>query len=233
MRRLPGVRVSSRLLRVVGVAVIAALAFAAGSLFTALGSPAPATYSACVAASSFRTGLFFPGAVNNGTLYNVTVNGTPRCNRGDTVITWNQEGPMGPSGPAGPAGAPRDCNLDNIYPGVNLAECKLSDIPPTPDLNLTGANLGGAILDNSEIPGANLTGADLAGASLGPTNLNGANLTGANLGGADLNGGNFSNANLTGANLKGDVLIGVTFNNTTCPDRTNSDNDGDTCAGHL
>ena len=39
------------------------------------------------------------------------------------------------------------------------------------------------------------------------------------------------NANLIGANLEN--TGGVTWSHTTCPDATNSDNHGNTCAGHL
>ena len=55
-----------------------------------------------------------------------------------------------------------------------------------------------------------------------------ANLTGANLKGANLTGANLTRATLTGANLSG-----VTWSNTTCPDGTNSNNNGGTCLGHL
>lgn len=36
-----------------------------------------------------------------------------------------------------------------------------------------------------------------------------------------------------GANLDGATLVGVTWNDTTCPDGTNSDNDGGTCVNNL
>ena len=58
-------------------------------------------------------------------------------------------------------------------------------------------------------------------------------LVGANLKGANLSGANLSGANLSGANLTGANLSDVTWGNTTCPDGTNSDNDGGTCLGHL
>ena len=136
---LPAVRMSSRLMRVFGVAIIAALAFAGGSVFTALGSPTPATYSACVVASSSRLGFSLPGMLVKGTLYNVTTNGTPACTRGDTVISWNEQGPIGasgpqgsqgpagpsgssgPSGPAGPAGPTGATGLDGP-PGTGNAD---------------------------------------------------------------------------------------------------------------
>jgi uncharacterized protein YjbI with pentapeptide repeats len=57
-----------------------------------------------------------------------------------------------------------------------------------------------------------------------------ANLQDANLHGADLTGANLTGADLTGANLHGADLTGVIWSNTTCPDGTNSNNDGGTCA---
>ena len=94
----------------------------------------------------------------------------------------------------------------------SLAGCNLHG------LNLTGAKLSGANLSNANLNGANLTGADLSGADLAGANLNGADLSGADLSGADVAGANFNK---------------VTWSDTTCPDGTNSDTDGGTCAGHL
>lgn len=114
--------------------------------------------------------------------------------------------------------------------------------------NLSGANfnkssLAGAFLVGASMPGANLNGGSLAGAFVDNANLSGAtlnnaNLTGALLNGADLVGANLHGANLTGANLTGVNDAGANFNgatwaNTTCPDGTNSDADGNTCAGNL
>lgn len=50
---------------------------------------------------------------------------------------------------------------------------------------------------------------------------------------ADLAGVNFTNTELNGANLTGANLTAVSWVNTTCPDQTNSDNDGGTCVNNL
>ncbi len=63
-------------------------------------------------------------------------------------------------------------------------------------IDLTGANLIGAVLRRADLFGANLREADLQEANMG-----GANLTGANLGGADLLRANLGGANLFGANM--------------------------------
>ena len=88
------------------------------------------------------------------------------------------------------------------------------------DWGLVGGYLIGpsATLIDANLTGLNLTGADLPDARLTDANLTGANLTG---------------ANLTGATLTGATLTGATWSNTTCPDGTNSNNDGDTCVDNL
>jgi hypothetical protein len=251
----------ARLLRIVGVAAIVALAFGAGSIFTAMGTPAPVTYSACLAASNSRLPNSISGILPNGTLYNVTPNGTPRCQSGDTLVTWNQQGPMGATGavgpagttgPSGPPGVVQDCDPAHLYPGVDLADCDLSGD------DLSGANMTGANLIDSNLSITNLTGTIMTGANLTLASLNNANLTSAflddaNLTRVNLSGATFSftymvNANLTdaflenatfsdstlsGVNMTGATLTGVTWSSTYCPDGTNSDDDGNTCIGHL
>jgi Collagen triple helix repeat (20 copies) len=87
---------SKYLMRVLAVTASAATVLGGGSFAlaadsTASASAASTVYSACVS----RFGH---------TLYNVTVNGTPRCFAGDPIATWNQTGPQGPAGPQGPKG---------------------------------------------------------------------------------------------------------------------------------
>ena len=58
--------------------------------------------------------------------------------------------------------------------------------------------------------------------------LRGVDLSNANLTGADLTG-----AYLSGADLRDTELDGVNWYDTTCPDGTNSDNNGDTCENNI
>ena len=51
--------------------------------------------------------------------------------------------------------------------------------------------------------------------------------------GAELFGADLGYANLTGANMTGANLDGVRWINTTCPDGTNSDDNGNTCENNL
>ena len=159
-------------------------------------------------------------------------------------------------------GAPTSADLQIIVTKtqcVTLAGCNLSglNLANTFDLltgaDISGANLQGVVLTNSFIVGANLThgnlqGADLSRSVLDDANLTGANLTRANLARVDLTRANLAGANATGANLSGAflggadltgailnraTLTGAVWTNTTCPDGTNSNNDGGTCLGHL
>ncbi len=94
--------------------------------------------------------------------------------------------------------------------------------------NLSAADLDLANLRNVFAPNVNLGGASLVQASLRAADLEGANLSSANLGNADLAYTDLNGATLTGANLGG-----VHWSHTTCPDGTNSNNDGGTCLAHL
>lgn len=109
--------------------------------------------------------------------------------------------------------------------------------------SLAGADLVGCDLRGSDLRFANLSGADLREADLRGANLSGANLSHADLSGAKLNGtdlfaadlrdANLSDAILFGAELAGTNLTGVRWGNTTCPDGSNSNDNGGTCLGHL
>ena len=63
--------------------------------------------------------------------------------------------------------------------------------------------------------------------------LGGVELSGADMRYADLRNSNLLYANLTDADLGQAQLNGVHWENTTCPDGTNSDNNGGTCVNNL
>jgi hypothetical protein len=146
-------------------------------------------------------------------------------------------------------------NCSAVGPGVDLQYCHLQDD------NLNGADLSGANLDYARlvdatlndanldsaslehadlygtlVEGASLTDADLTDAYLGSANFNGADLTDATLDGANFTYTNLENAILTGSDMSAansNTLQNILWGNTTCPDGTNSNNDGDTCLGNL
>ena len=97
------------------------------------------------------------------------------------------------------------------------------------NVNLSNANLFGAYLYDADLREANLSNAILREANLSYANLSYANLYDANL----------DFANLDNANLYGADLTGVSFDfiwdwyDTTCPDGTNSYDNGNTCENNL
>ncbi len=147
--------------------------------------------------------------------------------------------------------------------GANLNQALISGEAALLGSNLAGANLNHAqvsaqdALIQADLAQANLNQSRFSAAAIGvAANLQGANLNQAQIGGlgdftaANLQGANLNQAvlsgtgALTGADVRGANLRGVTvsgldalkyarYGNTTCPDGSNSDQDGGTCAGHL
>lgn len=90
--------------------------------------------------------------------------------------------------------------------------------------DLSNAWLEGSYMDNSYLVGTNFTDADMTGTFLTGTNLASANFTNADLTGAHFDGAmGATTTNFTNAHWGG----------TSCPDQTNSDDNGGTCIGHL
>lgn len=95
------------------------------------------------------------------------------------------------------------------------------------------ANLSNASWRDGAAIGARFDGADLHRIDLRRTNLRASSFVGADLRYAQLAGVDFTDADLTGANWRRATgIAAATFSNTTCPDGTNSDANGGTCAGH-
>ncbi|HSX43486.1 MAG TPA: pentapeptide repeat-containing protein [Candidatus Saccharimonadales bacterium] len=105
--------------------------------------------------------------------------------------------------------------------------------------------LSGAEFDHSNLSGSNFSGTHngqfgaATNTSFANANFSNATLhdvywdfsviaTNVNFSGASIADSNFTNINLSSANV-----TGVTWSNTICPDGTNSDNNGNTCIGHL
>ena len=111
------------------------------------------------------------------------------------------------------------------------------------DADLFGADLSGADLSNANLYYANLEYANLSYAYLSNAYLYGADLSGADLSYADLSGADLSYADLSYADLSyadlsyADLILAdlsdVVWYNTTCPDGTNSIDNGNTCENNL
>ena len=94
-------------------------------------------------------------------------------------------------------------------------------------------DLSGISLGNANLRFAELAGADLSYADLNYANLNGADLRVADLSYTNMNNADLRYADLNGADLNGAWLNDIVWFDTTCPDGTNSDNNGNTCVNNL
>ena len=83
------------------------------------------------------------------------------------------------------------------------------------------------VLTNADLRHADFTLASILGIYMGGANLEGAVFKNANLGGSDLRG-----ANIIGADGAVYGKAPTVFINTNCPDGTNSDDVGGTCANN-
>jgi len=89
-------------------------------------------------------------------------------------------------------------------------------------LSMWGPKVGGAetdVLANADLRDVNFTLVNLIGIYAGGANLDGARIVNSNLAYSD-----FTGANITPSTV---------FINVGCPDETNSDTNGGTCAGHM
>ncbi len=185
------------------------------------------------------------------------------CKPDEVGVSWNIQGPAGPAGSSGASsstGLPYDCsNLCNLGPYADKFAGKDFTGAQLYNCYFISADISGVIFKNGNLDqclftNSNLTNADLSNLVNGYGNqmsvdMTGANLTGANFSkdllqnskfqNANLQNTNFSNANLVRVNFGGaqhmstDNLSGTTWNYVTCPDGSNSDNNGNTCVGHF
>ena len=116
--------------------------------------------------------------------------------------------------------------------GANLSYSSLSSTQLNL-VNLSGAKLNFARLDGANLYFANLNNADLIGAVLGNADLTNASLVNTNLTDGFMTNADLTNVNLSGAILTNVGFNGVTWSNTTCPDGTNSNDNGNTCVDNL
>lgn len=159
-----------------------------------------------------------------------------QCKTNEVPLDWSTQGGLGEARFAKlPPFVCPVCNLQDNY-GVSIGNRLAGK-------DLTNAYLPGATLARLDLTGTIFTGAELRFANFGESNLSNAKLQHAilinatlsevNMSNADLTGADLENADLTVSNLNGAILSSVHWLNTTCPDGTNSDNNGGTCEGHL
>lgn len=174
------------------------------------------------------------------------VGANDNCNNNETALDWNIQGIQGPPGPAGNGEficvtcSHRDILVrlnrqDLVNVDLDLANLSGSQLP---NENLTGSSFVNAVLrinaQEANFTDTDLTNANMLGASGGNANFTRAKLNGTDLSFMDLSNANFTDANLAGAmGLDTATRTGIVWSNTTCPDGTNSNNNGGTCEGHL
>lgn len=122
-------------------------------------------------------------------------------------------------------------NLQN----TNFTNTNFAGFVNFSNYNLEGSNVifTGATMNSAKFNDANISGLNFSNTSLSTANFTNTNATNTNFSNANLVNIQFNGTNLTGANLTGTQRDGVTWTNTTCPDGTNSDNNGNTCEGHF
>jgi uncharacterized protein YjbI with pentapeptide repeats len=138
--------------------------------------------------------------------------------------------------------------MGDLLDSLDLSYCPYYILGPTSSLTIWIENVDLTGLDLSVRPpeairAANLTGCPSSlfegyvctgGAILGPNvRLADADLSGVDLTGVDLSGSMVVEVNLSDADLTGAILDDIFWKNTICPDGTNSDDNGDTCANNL
>lgn len=138
----------------------------------------------------------------------------------------------------------RNANFTNISIDQSLESANLSGLDFT-----TAQFNNSAYIIVSDLSSADFSGMDFEGIGFSESNLTSADFSSTNFIGnidyyAVFSGSNLSSVNFTnvqfkdtrfinGTDLSTATLTGATWDNVTCPDGTNSDNNGNTCIGHL
>ena len=99
--------------------------------------------------------------------------------------------------------------------------------------SFTSTNFGGSVFDGANFTLSYFQHASLVGTTFINAELNGVRFDSANLTYSDFSGALIDSVNFLNANLTGATFSGTTWINTTCPDGTNSDDNGNTCENNL
>jgi len=193
----------------VAIGACAITAVLVGGITYAVADPTPHTYSACAKGAQIDAN-------------SITVDATPTCKKGQTVVSWNQNGVNGATGTTGATGS----NGSNGATGATGAtgpagpstycagfphrgvDWSIPGSTPGNGCSLSGANLIAADMQHANLTNVLLLQASLDNARLFDITLDGAamfqvSLTGADLGNASLIGADMRVANLTGAAVGG------------------------------
>lgn len=158
------------------------------------------------------------------------------CNNNETPHDWKEYNPADEV----PFICP-NCNLDTAYgfdsivkrlKSKNLVNSYLDQVR-LDGADLSNTNMTNVFAQSGTFTGSNLSGALFTNGILSHATFNAADATNSVWTNADITSVNFTDTNLTGASGLNITGAGVIWSNTTCPDGTNSDNNGNTCEGHL
>lgn len=119
---------------------------------------------------------------------------------------------------------------NSIFANANLSYAEISG---SNQVGFQNADLTSSNLSHSTFSGfatsTNFTGADFSNAAINNVNMSDSNFSNTNFSNTTFDSVNMTNA----TNAATATFTGVTWTNVTCPDGTNSDDNSNTCAGHL
>lgn len=118
-----------------------------------------------------------------------------------------------------------------------------ADFKNSNNIDFTNVSFGGASFTDSDFDGLDFQGiavnstafitSNLANTDFSDLTLSGTTITQSTATNANFTNVQFIDASLQYSDFSTVDLTGATWTNTVCPDATNSDNNGDTCIGHL
>jgi uncharacterized protein YjbI with pentapeptide repeats len=185
---------------------------------------------------------------NNGLLAGFVriVGANTNCNGNETALDWPKTASSGNSAIVCVGCYSTDLlkrlnepDLTNV--NLDLAILTIANLT---NQDLTDSSFIDTVARAVNAESANFTNTDFTGANIRESGFANTNFTNANFTNVSATQVSFPNSNLTNANFTGANLqysdgmntatrTGVTWSNTICPDGTNSDNNGNTCEGHL
>jgi uncharacterized protein YjbI with pentapeptide repeats len=216
--------------------VLIAIAFIAGGFATLA--------TGLALAHGGDTNLIHGCVRNNGLLSGFVriVGANTNCNNNETALDWNIQGVQGPPGSGGSSDiicvgcTPRDllfrlASQDFIDSDLNKSILSVSFFK---NEDFTDSSFIQTVWTAGSGQGSNFTDTDFTEANLSSTSFGSDSVSNA----ANFTRANLTNVNFTDTGLKDVIMTDATitdviWNHTTCPDGTNSDNNGNTCEGHL
>jgi hypothetical protein len=175
------------------------------------------------------------------------------CQKSEAALDWNIKGPPGSAASSSKPYLAFFCQGCYLVKAADRFKGQDMSNSTIGQSTFEGSDMSGTIFKQSVITDVNFKNTNLTGVDFSESNVpgwmeisaefSGANLTGANFIDSKVSG-NFTSSNLTNANftntnlrqasdLETANLTGVVWQNTTCPDGTNSNNNGNTCIGHF